>query len=653
MARIPQAFINDLLNRVDIVEVINRRVTLRKTGKNFSSCCPFHDEKTPSFSVSPEKQFYYCFGCGVGGNALSFVMDYDRIDFPEAVDALAHTIGLEVPKEDTKPNEKFRHDNSQLLLNQLEQTAQFYEKILRESPDASPAVNYLKNRGLTGKVAKTFRLGFAPPGWDNLLGTADLRKQQDLLITSGMLIKNDKEQVYDRFRDRIVFPIVDTRGRVIAFGGRVLGDEKPKYLNSPETPVFQKSQELYGLYQACKANRNLTRIVLVEGYMDVIALAQHGITYAVATLGTATSENHIKQIFRHVSEVIFCFDGDEAGRKAAFRALESTLPIIRDGLQACFLFLPEGEDPDSLVRAKGQKHLEYLFDTAVPLEKFLFNHLAEGLDLNILSGRARLSKLVAPFLDKIPEGVFRTLMYQTLAEQTGIDIESLRQLQISRHAPDAIVTDHPVTDALGVTHSKTVPSGWHTRSKAADTLQPMKGSGTTASDKPVKLEPESHWIIPFETQNQLTHDNSLALSSNNPIQRILRILVLNPEFALDVAVEQLPGGERHDIKLLLELVQHIQAEPSTSTAALLGFWFGTPEGQLLTELASHDPLEDKAGQVVLLNSLLEKLIREQAMADLRTRHNQLKASDYKGLGSVEKQELLELTHKIRELSGRH
>ncbi len=430
MARIPEKFIDDLLDRVDIVEVIDRRVKLRKSGKNFSACCPFHDEKTPSFSVNPEKQFFYCFGCGAGGNAIGFVMDYERMEFPEAIESLAQTCGLEVPREEARPGEKPAQDSNRPLLEQLEQAARFYEHGLRHHEQASRAVAYLKSRGLSGEIARQFRVGFAPPGWDNLLTTlGNQETPQRLLMTGGMLVKNDKNRVYDRFRDRIMFPILDARGRVIAFGGRVLGDDKPKYLNSPETPVFQKSRELYGLYQARKSERSLERIVVVEGYMDVIALAQFGITYAVATLGTATSEAHLERLFRHVPEVVFCFDGDEAGRKAAFRALEATLPAMEDGRQARFLFLAEGEDPDTVVRDKGREHLEHLFDTATPLETFLFTRLAEGIDTGTLDGKARFAKMAAPFLAQLPEGVFKALMYQALAERTGIDIDSLKRLQ--------------------------------------------------------------------------------------------------------------------------------------------------------------------------------------------------------------------------------
>ena len=390
MARLPQAFLDDLLDRLDIVEVIDRRVKLKKAGKNYSACCPFHDEKTPSFSVNPERQFYYCFGCGAGGNAIGFVMDYERLDFREAVEGLAQTVGLEVPKDDPRGGREPPKDQNKPLYEALERASKFYEHALRQHGERHKVVNYLKGRGLTGEIARDFRIGFAPAGWDNLMqANGKDEASQDLLMRSGMLVKNDKGRTYDRFRERVMFPIQDQRGRVIAFGGRVLGDDKPKYLNSPETPVFQKSRELYGLWQARKHPRRIERIVVVEGYMDVIALAQHGIPYAVATLGTSTSETHLERLFRIVPEVVFCFDGDDAGRKAALRGLEATLPAMQDGRQAKFLFLPEGEDPDTLVRAKGKAYLENLFDHADPLETFLFEHLAEGLDLESMDGRAR------------------------------------------------------------------------------------------------------------------------------------------------------------------------------------------------------------------------------------------------------------------------
>ncbi len=377
---IPQSFIDDLLNRTDIVEVVSSRIQLKKAGKNYTARCPFHNEKTPSFSVSPDKQFYYCFGCGAGGNALGFVMDHDHLDFPQAVEDLARRAGMEVPREERGGRSKPRQPTDSPLYPLLAAAADYYRQALKGHPSRKAAVEYLKGRGLTGVIARDFGLGFAPPGWDNLLkhlgGDA---LQQKALIDAGLLIENaDSGKRYDRFRDRVMFPIRDSRGRVIAFGGRVLGDDKPKYLNSPETPVFHKGQELYGLYEARQANRDLDEILVVEGYMDVIALAQSGLRNAVATLGTATSEEHLKRLFRLVPSVVFCFDGDNAGRKAAWRALEATLPNLQDGRRARFLFLPEGEDPDTLVRAEGVDAFRArLQQQAQPLADYFFQQLSD------------------------------------------------------------------------------------------------------------------------------------------------------------------------------------------------------------------------------------------------------------------------------------
>ena len=571
MARLSQAFLDDLLDRLDIVEVIDRRVKLKKAGKNYTACCPFHDEKTPSFSVNPERQFYYCFGCGAGGNAVGFVMDYERLDFREAVEGLAQTVGLEVPKDDPRGSREPPADQNKPLYETLEQASKFYEHALRKHPERHKVVNYLKGRGLTGEIARDFRIGFAPAGWDNLIKAGDgSEPTQERLMRSGMLVKNDKGRIYDRFRERVMFPIQDQRGRVIAFGGRVLGDDKPKYLNSPETPVFQKSRELYGLWQARKHPRRLERIVVVEGYMDVIALAQHGIPYAVATLGTATSETHLERLFRLVPEVVFCFDGDDAGRKAAFRGLEATLPAMQDGRQAKFLFLPEGEDPDTLVRAKGKDYLENLFDHADPLEAFLFKHLEEGLDLDSMDGRARFSKLAAPHLHRLPEGVFKTLMYQALAERTGIDVESLKRLQPPPEPrPEAIETP------------------------------------TTSDAPPDYAEPPPDYDAPVEDP---AHE-SLSPSSLNPVHRLLGLLVLKPALASKIPDGLLGEQSGRDTALLTELVGHVRSHPEVTTASLLGFWFGTPEGDFLNALAGRETIEEDAGLEALFTAQVEKLTR--------------------------------------------
>jgi DNA primase len=618
VARLPQAFLDDLLDRLDIVEVIDRRVKLKKAGKNYSACCPFHDEKTPSFSVNPERQFYYCFGCGAGGNAIGFVMDYERLDFREAVEGLAQTVGLEVPKDDPRGGREPPKDKNKPLYEALDRASKFYELALRQHAERHKVVNYLKGRGLTGEIARDFRIGFAPAGWDCLMQTSGGDDaSQDLLMRSGMLVKNDKGRTYDRFRERVMFPIQDQRGRVIAFGGRVLGDDKPKYLNSPETPVFQKSRELYGLWQARKHPRRLERIVVVEGYMDVIALAQHGIPYAVATLGTSTSETHLERLFRIVPEVVFCFDGDDAGRKAAFRGLEATLPAMQDGRQAKFLFLPEGEDPDTVVRAKGKAFLENLFDHADPLETFLFKHLAEGLDLESMDGRARFSKLAAPHLHRLPEGVFKTLMYQALAEKTGIDVDSLKRLQpppAPRPEPNAVA---PSSD--------------------------QDGPPPTDPDEP---PPEN--VMPTDEPEL----ESLSPSSLNPIHRLLGLLVLKPTLVGHVTDALLITEGNRDAVLLSEVVVHIRKHPEVTTAALLGFWFGTPEGDFLNALAGRETVEEDAGLEALCTALVEKLRRHPALDAARQRFEALKRKPYAELTAEEKQTLLALTQEIRSLSGR-
>ena len=393
---IPQSFIDDLLDRTDIVDVVNSRVPLKKTGKSHKACCPFHEEKSPSFTVADDKQFYYCFGCGAGGNALSFVMEFDRLDFLPAVELMAKNVGLEVPREATaNPKAKQHRDD---LYSVLTEADKFYRQKLR-SEEAKEAVKYLKSRGLTGKVAAQFGIGFAPKGWDNLIKAVATNDEKTKLLTdSGMLvIKPEEKKQYDRFRHRIMFPIRDQRGRTLGFGGRVLDDSTPKYLNSPETPIFHKGRELYGLYEARQALKEIPYLLMVEGYMDVIALAQYGINNAVATLGTALTENHLKKLFRYTSEIVFCFDGDSAGRRAASRSLDIALPEMRDGVTAKFLFLPDGEDPDTMVRNLGTEKFKSQIENATPLSEFLFEELTEGVDIETGEGKAKLSKLSAPW----------------------------------------------------------------------------------------------------------------------------------------------------------------------------------------------------------------------------------------------------------------
>ncbi|MFN3581921.1 MAG: DNA primase, partial [Pseudomonas sp.] len=427
---IPQGFIDDLLGRTDIVEVVGSRLKLKKTGKNFSALCPFHNEKSPSFSVSPDKQFYYCFGCGAGGNALSFVMDFERLEFPQAVEELARHAGVDVPREERRPgfnNQPRAPRQDSPLYALLEQAAAYYRQQLRHHAQKGRAVDYLKRRGLTGQIAKRYDIGFAPPGWNNLMGHLSKDSTEvKALVEAGLVVENEEGRRYDRFRDRIIFPIRDSRGRTLGFGGRVLGEDKPKYLNSPETDVYHKGRELYGLYEARQQNRNLDDVLVVEGYMDVIALAQHGVTNAVATLGTATSEEHLKRLFRIVNTVIFCFDGDQAGRQAAWRALNVCLPVLEDGRHVRFMFLPEGQDPDTLIRSEGQDAFRArMAQQAQPLTDYLFRHLSEEANPDSLEGKAHLATLTLPLIEQIPGSMLKRLLRQSLEKLTGMDLDSL------------------------------------------------------------------------------------------------------------------------------------------------------------------------------------------------------------------------------------
>lgn len=425
---IPENFIADLLARVDIVDVIDARVPLKKAGKDYKACCPFHDERTPSFTVSADKQFFHCFGCGAHGSAIGFLMQYERLPFPEAVEQLARGVGMEMPAATSgpRPDEERHRDALAAILNDADH---FYRRQLREHPQARAATDYLKARGLTGEIAAAFGLGFAPDGWDNLLratGTDDARRK--LLVDAGLAVRKDDGGLYDRFRARVMFPIHDHRGKLIGFGGRVLGQGEPKYLNSPETPLFHKGRELFGLHRARNAIARDGRVLVVEGYMDVVALAQFGYDASVATLGTATTRDHLERLFRHCPEIVFCFDGDRAGRAAAWRALENALPVMRDGRQASFLFLPEGEDPDTLIRKEGLDKFKARVGTAKSLPDYFFEQLGSQTDLSRLDGRARLVTLAQPYLARLPGGVFATLMRGRLAELAHLDPADLRGL---------------------------------------------------------------------------------------------------------------------------------------------------------------------------------------------------------------------------------
>ncbi len=532
--RIPPHFIDELLTRVDIVDVIDGRVALRKAGREYTACCPFHNEKTPSFTVSREKQFYHCFGCGVHGSAIGFLMEYEHMGFVEAVEELAGLVALEVPREAGSSVPSADRDN-QDLYELLGKAADYYRQQLRQHPQAQRAQDYLKGRGLSGEIAAEFELGFAPPGWDNL--TAALGVKAERLLTAGMLIRRDNGGHYDRFRERIMFPIRYRRGRVIGFGGRVMGGEDdaqgganvagartagatgPKYLNSPETPVFHKGSELYGLYQARKAVRKLERLLVVEGYMDVVSLAQFGVRNVVATLGTATTAEHLQRLFRVVPQVVFCFDGDRAGREAAWRALENALPVLSEGRQVRFMFLPDGEDPDSLVRKEGQAGFEQRLENASPFSNYFFDALSGRVDLGSIDGRAQLVEQARPLLKKLPQGVFRHMMATQLAEIARLDAAAL-------------------ADLTGVPRPAAAPR------------------------------------------------RSAPVAGTSPVRRAIRLLLQRPQLAEGLTeLDALRGLELPGVSLLQAMIDLLRDSPHLRCGAILEHWRGQDEGRHLARLA--------------------------------------------------------------------
>ena len=627
--RIPQHFIDDLLARIDIVDIIDSRVKLKKTGRNYSACCPFHKEKTPSFTVSPDKQFYYCFGCGASGNALGFVMDFDHLDFPAAIDDLAGQLGLEVPREQGLNHAK-QPDHSNLY-NIMEQTAEFFQHQLRQHERSPHAVNYLKHRGLTGQLTKLFGIGYAPPGWDNLQKHfGDSGEKEKRLVQSGLLVENeDNNRIYDRFRDRIMFPIRDSRGRCIAFGGRVLGDGKPKYLNSPETPIFHKGKELYGLYEARKANRSLDQIIVVEGYMDVVALTQQGLTNSVATLGTATTTDHMQRLFKVVPEVVFCFDGDDAGRRAAWRALESTLPSMEDGRQARFLFLPQGEDPDSMVRQEGSDAFRARIQSeSLSLDSFLFQELEEGLDLNTMDGRARLAKLAHPYIEPLPEGIFKQLILKKLAGLTGLETD-----QLTRH----------LSGEATLQAAETAPS-----------IDPHPHHYHTHADE--GYYPDTQPEIPWQN-NRREFKSSPQTPAKKTSSKIsgagyaIRQLLCNTQLATNVEnISELKQNNSPDSLLLVKLLETLKSSPGLSAIALIAQEHDTETGQRLQALATFD-LGVKANEQEFHETL--DYIRSQAQKnDHKEREETLKkelaTTSISQINSEQRKKLQQLIEQKRQ-----
>ncbi|WP_075185060.1 DNA primase [Teredinibacter haidensis] len=654
MNRIPQSFIDDLLNRLDIVEVVDHRVKLKKSGKNYSACCPFHDEKTPSFSVSPDKQFYYCFGCGASGNAIGFLMEYERQGFVDAVESLAKTAGMQVPKEETKESRE-QHFKQKNIYDTLEKASDYYQTQLKENPKRDLAVRYLQNRGLSGAIAKRFGMGYAPPGWDNLLIKFGLTEEDiDLQIDSGLVIRrDDNNKLYDRFRHRIMFPIRDTRGRAIGFGGRVLDDSKPKYLNSPETDVFHKGRELYGLYEARQASRNLEQLLVVEGYMDVIALAQYGINNAVATLGTACGEDHLRLAFRYVQEVVFCFDGDNAGRTAAKRALMNSISSMEDGRQIRFLFLPEGQDPDTMVRQIGAERFLEQVKAGIPLEDFLFDAAAEGIDIHTMDGRARFTKVAAPLLNKIPQGVYRELMFTNLAKRTGLSSSAIMELTAEK-AQLANLEERPAPAPAPAPATEEIPP--------PELNQGPNESGDIDIPEPPPANYEEDYGTLFQGESEETTSaptlRKRTSVSLNPVKAATLLLLDNPQLLQQLDKEQqLQAHETQDTELLrlFNLIEYLHKRPNSNFSTLLGFWGGAygidSQQELAKMLATHELTRNSKLSTFepaqVLRHAFDKIHKQFTNQDRQRELAELKNKGLANLSAEEKNRFRELIQSYR------
>jgi len=563
--RIPQHFIDELVARADIIEVIGSRVPLKKGGKEYKACCPFHDEKSPSFTVVPDKQFYHCFGCGAHGTALGFLMEYDHLGFVEAVEELAARVGLEVPREqDATVRPKPADD----LFAILDQVAEFYRKQFRGD---ARVTDYARRRGLSEATLSRFGIGYAPNAWDALLRNfGSTEADQRRLLLAGLVIERDRDAApssgrsgyYDRFRDRLMFPIRDSRGRTLGFGGRIIDQGEPKYLNSPETELFHKGRELYGLYEARQATRNLTRLMVVEGYMDVARLHQAGITYAVATLGTATTPDHLQRLFRIVNEVVFCFDGDRAGKAAAWRALENALPQVRQGRQIRFLFLPDGHDPDSLVGEEGRDAFEARLTGALSFSDYFIRELSSRVDTSTVDGRAQLAESARPLLDKIPAGVYRELLVDALAKVVGMAAEKLQNL---------------------------MSLGGLAKAEKASEQRPMAG-GAAFPARP---------------------KTGISAGRGSLVRQAIRTLVHHPEVAADIAVPaQLKLLDQPGISLLNQLLEQLKSDPCSSMAVLLVRWREHPDFDSLDKLSQQEYPADRAAARAELEGALGRLMAE-------------------------------------------
>jgi len=582
---IPRSFIDELLNRHDIVDIIDARVKLKKQGKNYGACCPFHNEKSPSFSVSQEKQFYHCFGCGVHGNAIDFLMEFDRLEFVEAIEELASMLGLDVPREQRSgfnapsSGPTANSEQKRSLYDLMGGISQFYRSQLKSAANIH-AINYLKDRGLSGEIVQKFGIGYIADEWELVKNNFGRDKaSQDALVSGGMLIESDNGRRYDRFRGRVMFPIRDRRGRVIGFGGRVIGEGTPKYLNSPETPIFHKGKELYGLYEALQAYKDLPQALVVEGYMDVVALAQYGVDYAVASLGTATTGDHMQLLFRQTSTVVCCYDGDRAGREAAWRAMEQALPYLNDGRQLKFMFLPDGEDPDTYIRQYGKEAFEQEIANAESLINFMFRTLVDQIDTSTREGKAKLTTLAVPLIDKVPGGTLRLYLREQLGKTLGILDESQLQQLISKQGA----------------------------------VEPKR-----------LAQPEI---------------------KRTAMREVITLLLQNPELAQLVpdleSVKEIPLP---GLSLFLQLLESCRHNPHITTGLLLEHWRGDKNEKLLSRLAAWElPIDQDNIQDVFMDSLDSVLAQciNQQIESLQTKERTL------GLSVEEKRELLALMLELK------
>jgi|Laugresu1bdmlbdd_1035124.scaffolds.fasta_scaffold00052_25 DNA primase len=590
--RIPQSFIDDLVGRTDIVELIGARVPLKKSGREFKACCPFHDEKSPSFWVSPDKQFYHCFGCGAHGTSLGFLMNYDRLSFPEAIEELASRAGVEIPR-DTRPDDGRNREDADLAALMARVAAHWAQQL----PGNRRAAEYIARRGLSPETLQKFSIGYAAQSWNDVLQRFGTQaRDRQALLAAGLVIERDAaagpggDKLYDRFRDRIMFPIRDARGRVIAFGGRIIDQGEPKYLNSPETSLFHKGRELYGLYEVRQSRQTLRRLMVVEGYMDVVRLHQAGIEYAVATLGTATTPEHLKRAFRLVNEIVFAFDGDRAGRAAAWRALNNALPEVREGRQLRFLFLPEGHDPDTLVGAEGKQAFEQRLEGALPLSEYLVQEITAQADLAHADGRARFAEIARPLVARIPEGVYRELLIERLAEAIRLPSNRLKEL-------------------------------W----AAANTAAPAR------RDESARESPRS---APRAGQ---------SAGRGGLMRQAVLTLVHHPRIATELAaadLETLAELDEPGADILRALIEDLRRTPCTSTGQLLERWRDRPEAERLNRLAAIETLI--ADAAAALREFRNALSRMQAEQWKRRLDLLLEKEKAEGLAADERQELQRL-----------